>query len=449
MEPTDKSPVKKKAGKPDVDFLPDADEIEQRPLPAFARITLPLLTAALILAILWASFSEVDLVVTARGRLINPLPNIVVQPLETAIVKSIPVKVGQIVKKGELLATLDATFAKADEEQLRSKLRSLETQTASLTSELAGTPGAAALGDDDSKLQKRLAIERKANFDAQVRRIDENVERLRASLLTNRRDQGVLEARLKSVREIETMQEKLVAQQYGARIRVLEAQDKRLEVERDQLLTKNREQEIERELSALLAERAAFGNSWRQRTMEDMLGIGRERDSLREQLNKADRRNTMISLVAPQDGVVLEIAKLSPGSIVREAETFFTLVPLGSALEAEVQINSIDVGYIRPGHAAQVKLDAFPYQKHGGLKGSVRTISGDAFKRDVNSDDGLDAYYLARVALTTTELKKMSPHSRLLPGMTMKAEIVVGKRTVMSYILWPLMKSMDESIREP
>ena len=408
-----------------------------------------MLTAALILAILWASFSQVDLVVTARGRLINPLPNIVVQPLETAIVKSIPVKVGQIVKKGELLATLDATFAKADEEQLRAKLRSLETQTASLTSELAGTPGAPATGDDDSRLQKRLAVERKANFDAQVRRINENVERLRASLLTNRRDQAVLEARLKSVREIETMQEKLVAQQYGARIRVLEAQDKRLEVERDQLLTKNREQEIERELSALLAEKAAFGNSWRQRAMEDMLGIGRERDTLREQLNKADRRNAMISLVAPQDAVVLEIAKLSPGSIVREAETFFTLVPLGSALEAEVQIDSIDVGYIRLGHSAQIKLDAFPYQKHGGLKGTVRTISGDAFKRDVNSGDGLDAYYLARVALTTTELKKMSPHSRLLPGMTMKAEIVVGKRTVMSYILWPLMKSMDESIREP
>ena len=449
MEPTDKPPVTKKAGKPDVDFLPDADEIEQRPLPAFARITLPVLTAALILAILWASFSQVDLVVTARGRLINPLPNIVVQPLETAIVKSIPVKVGQIVKKGELLATLGAPFAKADEEPLRAKLRSLETQTASLTSELAGTPGAPATGDDDSRLQKRLAVERKANFDAQVRRINENVERLRASLLTNRRDQAVLEARLKSVREIETMQEKLVAQQYGARIRVLEAQDKRLEVERDQLLTKNREQEIERELSALLAEKAAFGNSWRQRAMEDMLGIGRERDTLREQLNKADRRNAMISLVAPQDAVVLEIAKLSPGSIVREAETFFTLVPLGSALEAEVQIDSIDVGYIRLGHSAQIKLDAFPYQKHGGLKGTVRTISGDAFKRDVNSGDGLDAYYLARVALTTTELKKMSPHSRLLPGMTMKAEIVVGKRTVMSYILWPLMKSMDESIREP
>ena len=449
MEPTDKPPVK---GKPDgahIDFLPDADEIEMRPLPRFARITLPLLAGAMVIAVLWASLSQVDQVVVARGRLINPLPNIVVQPLETAIVQKIHVRVGQIVRKGDSLATLDATFAKADEEQLRTKLRSLETQSAALGAELEGGGAPAAATTDDARLQSRLSAERKANYQAQLNRIDENIERLRASLATNKRDQEVLAQRLKSVLEIETMQEKLVAQQYGARVKLLEAQEKRLEVERDQLLTKNREQEIARELSALQAERSAFNKGWRQRAMEDMLGIGRESDSLKEQLNKADRRNSMIGLVAPADGVVLEIAKLSPGSIVREAETFFTLVPLGTELEAEVQIDSLDVGYIRTGHPVHVKLDAFPYQKHGSLDAKVRTISEDAFKRDASAGEGMDAYYLARVALEGTRLKAMSPQSRLLPGMTMKAEIVVGKRSVMSYLLWPLTKALDESVREP
>lgn len=420
-----------------------------RPLPRFARITLPLLAGALVVAVLWASLSQVDQVVVARGRLINPLPNIVVQPLETAIVQKINVRVGQIVKKGDSLATLDATFAKADEEQLRVKLKSLETQSDALGAELGSGAAASAATDDDGRLQARLSAERKANYQAQLNRIDENIERLRASLATNKRDQDVLAQRLKSVLEIETMQEKLVAQQYGARVKLLEAQEKRLEVERDQLLTKNREQEIARELSALQAERSAFNKGWRQRAMEDMLGIGREKDSLREQLNKADRRNSMISLVAPADGVVLEIAKLSPGSIVREAETFFTLVPIGTQLEAEVQIDSLDVGYIRTGHPVHVKLDAFPYQKHGSLDAKVRTISEDAFKRDVNAGAGLDAYYLSRITLEDTRLKAMSPQSRLLPGMTMKAEIVVGKRSVMSYLLWPLTKALDESVREP
>lgn len=453
MEPTNKPPVRPgravAAARPDVEFLPDADEIELRPLPRFARITLPLLVCALLGGVLWAGLSEIDEVVVAGGRLINPLPNIVVQPLETSIVQAIDVRVGQIVKKGERLATLDPTFTQADEQQLRAKLRSLDTQSASLTTELAGTPGAAAGADADSQLQARLSTERRANYQAQLSKIEQNAARLRASLETNRRDQQVLATRLKSLREIETMQEKLVAQQYGARIRLLEAQEKRLEVERDQLLAKNREHEIVRELAAQEAEKSAFNKGWRQKTMEDMLSISRDRDAVTEQLQKADRRHQLVSLVAPADGVVLEIAKLSPGSIVREAEAFFTLVPLGARLEAEVQIDALDVGYIRTGAPVHVKFDAFPYQRHGDLAATVRTVSEDAFKRDSAAGAGLDAYYLSRIALGAGGLKRMRPQARLLPGMTLKAEIVVGRRSVLSYLLWPLTKALDESLREP
>jgi len=245
------------AGGPNVAFLPDADEIEQRPLPAFARITLPVMLLALISAIVWAIFSDMDQIVIARGRLINPMPNIVVQPLETSIVQKIHVRVGQVVKKGELLATLDPTFIQSDEAQLRTKLRSLNTQSQALTVELAG--GAVEKGGDaDSLLQSKLAYERKGNLQAQQIKIEENIARLRASLATNQKDQQVLAARLKSLLEIESMQEKLVAQQYGARMHLLEARDKRLEVERDQLMTGNREQEIKRELGALEADKVAF-----------------------------------------------------------------------------------------------------------------------------------------------------------------------------------------------
>ena len=454
MEPTNKPSVSAVApvgkARPVVEFLPDADEIELRPLPAFARITLPVLALALFAGVLWASFSEVDQVVVANGRLVNPLPNIVVQPLETSIVQRIDVRVGQVVKKGQQLATLDPTFAVADEAQLRGKLRSLTTQSESLGAELNGTADASASqGDADGQLQARLSSERKANFTAQEKRLEENLARLRASLDTNRRDQQVLAARLKSVLEMETMQEKLVAQQYGARLRLLEAQDKRLEVERDQLLTKSREQEIKRELGALEAEKAAFNKGWRQKAMEDMLAISRERDGVIEQLQKADKRRQLVTMVAPSDAIVLEIGKFSPGSIVREAESFFTLVPLGTELEAEVQIDSLDVGYIRKGGAVHVKLDAFPFQRHGALEAKVRTISEDAFRRDAAQGQGIDAFYLSRIALGSSRLKHMSVHARLLPGMTLRAEIVVGKRTVMSYLLWPLTKSLSEAMREP
>lgn len=453
MEPANKPPVNAKPaakqGK-DVEFLPDADEIELRPLPAFARITLPVLALALTAFVVWASLSELEQVVVARGRLINPLPNIVVQPLETSIVQKIEVRVGQVVRKGDRLATLDPTFVQADEDQLRSRLRSLDTQTQSLSQELSGkAAGPGGVGDADARLQASLAGERRANFQAQLKRMEENIARLQAAAETNRHDQEVLAARLKSVREMEAMQEKLVAQQYGARMQLLAAQDKRLEVERDQLMAKNRALEIQRELAALQAEKSAFDRSWRQKAMEDMLVISRERSDVQEQLQKADKRRQLVSLTAPADGVVLEIAKLSTGSIVREAEAFFTLVPLSAQLEAEVQIDALDVGYMKPGDPVHVKIDAFPFQRHGDIAAKLRTISQDAFRRESAQAQGLDAYYLGRVALGEKPLRAMPAHARLLPGMTLSAEIVVGKRTVLSYLLWPLTKAVSESAREP
>jgi HlyD family secretion protein len=577
MEPTNKpslarrlgwSKSKKAQDAQAIEFLPDADELERSPLPPIARVTLHVLAAALTCFAVWASVSKVDKVVVAHGRLVNPLPNIVLQPLETSIIQKISVKVGQVVKKGDVLATLDPTFSLADEAQLRGHQHSLETQAAGIRAELESTapppsevvpplidarapvapdvkppvqaadirlptaaeskaalaaaaaidgkalalvaskpvmpqtasaaakskaatasdvkpakltpvvstkivgvidsklpdskapdsklldtqpPVAAAkpVADNDSRIQSSLANERQGNYRAQKTKLEENLARVRATLQTNQRDQLVLGARLRSSREIETMQEKLVAQQFGARIQLLEAADKRLEIERDMLLTRNKEVEIRSEMASLEAEIDAFAKGWRQKLTEDLLATTRELDSVSEQLQKADLRHKLVTMLAPVDAVVLDIAKLSNGSVIKEAEPFFTLVSLGAELEAEVQIDSVDVGYIKTGDPVHLKLDAFPFQMHGSLPAKVRSISEDAFRRDVAAGTGLDAYYVSRIDFGKARLKQMNDRNRLLPGMTLSAEIVVGRRSVMSYLVWPLTKALDEAISEP
>ncbi|MGO4382524.1 HlyD family type I secretion periplasmic adaptor subunit [Pseudoduganella sp. RAF53_2] len=456
MEPANKPPVTERRRRnrdeqTEIEFLPDADAIERTPLPRYVRMTLHVLALAFVTFILWASFSQVETIVQAHGRLVTPDSNIVVQPLETSIVQKVLVTQGQVVKKGQVLATLDPTFTQADEAQLRTRLRSLDTQADSLRSELSGKPGTAPrLKDADDILQAQLSTERQANYDAQKRRMDENIERLKASVETNKRDQVVLAQRLKSLSEIEAMQEKLVAENFGAKMQLLEARDRRLEVERSLTMGRNKDTELARELAGAEAERAAFTKNWRQKSMEDLLSATRERDSIAEQLAKADKRHRLVQLESPADAVVLEVGKLSPGSVVKEAEQMFVLVPLGTQLEAEVEIDSLDIGNIKVGDKAHVKLDAFPFQKHGSLDGKVRFVSQDAFKREqVTPGAGTNAYYLSRIAIPNQNLKKMEPGQRLLPGMTLSGEIVVGKRSVMSYLLWPLTKAMNESIREP
>jgi hemolysin D len=437
-------------GRTVVEYLPDADEIERSPVPRMAQRTLQLLLLAFVAFAIWASVSQLDLVVVAQGRLVNPLPNVVVQPLETSIVQSVDVRVGQVVKKGDQLAAMDATFAMADESQLQLRLQSLETQVRGLEQELSGAVASLQPdGNADSRLQAELSGERRANYKAQQARMLELAAKLKASLTTNRLDQQQLASRLRSVKEIEAMQEKMVAQKFGAPVQLLEAQQRSKEVERDLELTRNKEQEIRRDLAAAESERTAFERGWRQKAMEDRLSASRERDAIQEQLQKADRRHKLVVLTAPVDAVVLDIAKLSPGSIVKEAETFFTLVPLNVVMEAEVRIDSLDVGYIKLGDPVRLKLDAFPFQKHGMLGGTVRTISEDAFKRDAAEKSGTDAYYLTRITLQATTLSNLAASARLLPGMTLSAEVVVGRRSVMSSLAWPLTKGLSEAAREP
>lgn len=436
-----------------VEYLPDADEIERSPVPRYAQFTVHLLLVLLVIFVAWAALSHIDQVVVARGRLVNPMPNIVVQPIETAVVQSLNVRVGQVVRQGEVLAALDATFAKADESQLRQRLASLETQIAGFEQELGmvpSSPAAAASASVDQRLQASLLLERRANYRAQALRMAESSARLRAALATNQSDQQLVEGRLKSLKQIEAMQEKLVAQKVGAPLQLLEAQQRSAEVARERELSTRREQELRREIASADAERQAFERGWRQKLLEDLLTVSRERDGIREQLQKADRRSNLVTLTAPVDAVVLEIAKLSPGSVVREAETFFTLVPLNAPLEVEVQIDSADVGYVRTGDKVNVKLDSFPFQRHGALDAKVRTISQDAFRRETAEPGATtSAYYLGRLQLQGTQLKNMADSARLLPGMTLNAEIVVGQRTVLSYLAWPLTKGIDEAIREP
>ncbi len=173
-----------------------------------------------------------------------------------------------------------------------------------------------------------------------------------------------------------------------------------------------------------------------------------------EELKKAELRRDMIVLSAPADTVVLDIAQRSIGSVVREAEPLFTLVPLNVPLEAEVSIASKDIGQLGTDEPARIKFDAFPFQKHGTASGTLRTISRDSFASNArdgkgNPDGSAPPVYRARIRLVDTTLRSIPDTFRRLPGMTLTAEIEIGRRTVLSYFLYPLVRGLDESLREP
>ncbi|NBO43580.1 MAG: HlyD family type I secretion periplasmic adaptor subunit [Betaproteobacteria bacterium] len=460
----------------DLEFLPDPDAIEQRPLGGVTRGVLLLLSAMLVTAMLWSWLSTIDEIVTASGRLISSVPNILVQPLETSIVQSIDVKAGQIVRKDQQLASLDPTFTGADRAMLKGSLDKLDARIRRLDREIAsgvttgpegqtatlnqtapapvantGSIAQVGVGSDD-QLQAQLREARESNFKARMRSLEESTAKLEASQRTNLNDQKMLAERLKSLQEVEQMQERLISQNFGARRQLLEARERRQEVERELQLVNNREFEIRKEISVAKAERAAFQNEWRQRVFEELSQLRREREGLAEQLAKADKRGSLVVLRSPSDAVVLEIPKRSVGSIVRDAEPMFTLVPVNTPLEAELQIASPDVGFIKTGDAVRIKLDAFPFQKYGTLRGTIAHVSEDAFVRDPpagsSARQASSNYYIARVLLDSTKLERHADEVILRPGSTLQGEVRIGERSVLSYFVYPLIGTLDRSLRE-
>ena len=136
-----------------LEFQPDAVELEQRRPPRFAHATLYALLAFVVIGLLWASFSKMDMIVVAQGRLVTTAPTFVVQSLETAVVRSIDVRVGQFVKKGDTVATLDPTFAVADAAQTHQRIASLDTEIRRLESEMSGKPFVAKPPQEEELLQ--------------------------------------------------------------------------------------------------------------------------------------------------------------------------------------------------------------------------------------------------------------------------------------------------------
>jgi hemolysin D len=432
-----------------IDFQSDPRKIDERRPPWVARATLYVLVAVIIIAGIWAAVAKVDRIVVAPGKLVTTASTIVVQPLETSTVRSLHARVGDIVRKGDVLATLDPTFSEADAGQLRGKVKSLAAQIERLESELDDRPYEPQILDDEARLQTTIWTRRIEQNKAKLASYNQQIRHVDAEMATKSADRAALEVRLGVAKDLETMRDYLMQKELGSKVNYLDAKSQRLQVEREILLAVNNMTELEEEMERFKADKAAYLAEFRQKTAEELVQVRRDHDAAVKQLDKATRRNSVTLLAAPGDAIVLEVAQRSVGSVLKEAEALYTLVPLDSPLEAEVSVEGLDVGNVETGAEARLKLEAWPFQKHGTLSGKVRTVSNDTFTPDPKKDGQQRPYYKARVEVTVTDLRDVPRSFRLIPGMAVTAEIKAGERTILSYLLYPILRGLDESIREP
>ena len=457
------------------EFQPDAVEIETRSVPGGARWTLYTVVALMVAAVTWASWAEVDRIVTAQGKLITTEPAVIIQTVATTPIRTMDAQFGDQVKAGDVLATLDPTFSEADLKQLNSKLASLQSTIARLTAEKDQTDFAIDGHELESDwlLQKQVYLERTNEYSAKLNEFEAESQKLAVQLDNTMEEIDQRKEAYQDYSEYENKIRKLEKRGSKSTEDVLSRRLQTSQSKMDYLTSRSRAKELARERETLKARREAYQAQWRSELVTELARTSQELSQTEEEISKATRSNELVKLTVPEDMpykrfVVFEVADRSVGSVLKPGEPLFRLVPMDVPLEAEVEIEGRDISKIHKangaesftqeefenlptGSQARVKLASFPYQRHGTLDGVVRAISEGSFEKQ-NSAGGATGVtmYKARIQLLDPSQLEDTPDSfRLMPGMTTTVEIKVGRRRVIDYFLYPLLRYMDESIREP
>ena len=434
----------------------EVDAIVHAPPPKGAQSAVLLLALMLTTLIGLTPFVKVDRVVSsAAGKVVPSEAISVFQALDPSIIKTIDVREGQIVSKGQLLATLDATFAQADVGQLRQQVAGLEAQIVRLTAEqnrkpLSFPPDllANALAGPYIALQRTLYDQRAGEYAANIRSFDEKLKTEQATLAKLQGDLARFVQREEITHQIETMRDTLFQSGASSRLSLLQANDARLEMERTMENDQNGLAEAEHQIASIQADRDTFVQHWFGQGSEDLVTARNTLDQAAASLLKASKHQDLVSLTAPEAGVILAMAKLSVGSVLKEGDELMQMAPLRTALEAEVHITSSEIGFVRVGDPVSVKVDAFNYFEHGWADGKVSWISEGAFTTDDNNQP-VESYYKAHVAIGELHFTGVPQNFRLIPGMTLRADINVGTRSLFAYIMGGFVRGTGEAMREP
>ena len=437
------------------------------PAPFTARMTLWLLGSLVVLSMALLATVPVDRVVATTGIVLAQSPNVIVQPLETAIVRKIYVREGQEVKKGEILAQLDPTFARSDEKATVAQMESLRAQVQRLKDELANKPYVSD-GTQYGQLEEIAYLQRRQQFATQVEQYNEQVKSLQAKIDQAKGDIEGYSRRLVGLRTVEDMRKQLEKYQVGSKLDTLAAIDQREQIEQSLADAKATYDGAQKDLAAQIAQRDAWVAQWYADTQQLESQQERLLSDMEGQAAKNKLRSNLVTLRAEADSVVLSVARVAPGTVLQSGVQLMTTVPVDSKLEVTAPVDGADAGFVTEGAQVAIKFDTLPYFRYGYALGHVEKLSSDSFtdptSGQTNPTDQQPTisteapqnigtapvyYYRATIAIDRLELKHPPASFRIKPGMPIEADIRVGQRSILQYLFDRIAPFMSQGMREP
>ncbi|APT30167.1 hemolysin secretion protein D, chromosomal [Methylobacterium phyllosphaerae] len=450
------SPAEADVGPVLLEFQSPTAALLAMPVQPAARSMLGMVLTLVIASGLILATCPVDVVVTGGGRMVSTSPTIVLQPLETSIVRSIKVREGQVVRAGELLAELDPTFTGADARALENQVLSLQAEVDRLTAESTGSPFHPSSADAATVIQVALYGQRQAQYRHQIESYDQKIRGLETQLARADLDAKAFGERAEIAGILESKRLQLERLQVGSQMNRLVAQDQRIEMQRNLKDATASAGRARNDLNQMIAERDAFSQHWKSQISQEITLRRRSLNEAQEGLRKATLRRQLVNLVAEQDAIVLNVAKVSVGSILQSGEQLITLVPRDTPLEVETRIAADEAGYVHPGQKVSVKFDTFPFVQYGMADGVVKSVSADSFtgqqetqRSSVGGQAANGVWFRARVELTAIKLHGLPDNFHMTAGMPVTTDVMVGDRTMLKYLFARLLPVGLEGMREP
>lgn len=442
-------------GSESADFAPDIIRVQQQAPSPLPRIMLYALLALFGVTLIWAFLGRLDIVAVAQGKLVPQSFLKIVQPAESGIVREILVREGDAVKEGQVLVRMDASLSEADSRTLVAELQRKRLQLRRIEAELKGAP-LKRQADDPTDMYAQTEAQYQARRQAYLDALGTE----QATLAKAQHDlkaaveiEGKLQQTVPIYKDQAQSWDKLAKEGFAGRLLAQDRQRSYIEAEQE---LKAQTQNVA-SLKALIAQSeqrlAQIGSNYRQQLQNERAEAEALYSKLRQDWDKQQYRQALLELKAPQAGLVKDLATYTPGTVVAPGTILLTLVPQDEPLIAEVWVNNADAGFVRASQKARVKLAAYPFQKYGMLDGVVKHIGADAREKPEQAAPAprseQEAAYRTLIDLGGGYyLESQGRRLKLAPGMQVNAEIHLGTRSVLEYLLSPVQKVAYEAGRE-
>lgn len=436
----------------ETEFLPAVVEVVETPPSPVGRLVLWTLFILVVIGGIWSFVGTTDEVALATGKIIPKGFVKVVQAEDKGIVKNIYVTEGQTVKKGDLLIQLDQTISGADLARIKKQVAYYNLEIERLLSEQQGVPfaGTASADSDPRDLEFQLGLNRSrmAEYQTKIATAEANLRQNEATLAIAQVNKEKFSSQLEVAVEKETRIESLVADNAIAYFTLLDARSSRVGLAQSLAA---QESEIARSQSAITQMRETLAGVRTERGRDIATSLVTDRKELMvyvEELKKVEDKARLSQIVSPADGRVNQLAVHTVGGIVTAAQAIMIIVPDDTVMEVEAYISNKDIGFVKVGQMAEIKVEAFSFQKFGILDAEIIEISPDALESSSDKDKDKNHGYRATLRLNKDHILVGNEQVYLSPGMAVTAEVKIRKKKIIEFFLDPFRQYQKEALRE-